>query len=175
MNPSVLELESTIYNKAIFSQDKKYRYKLTTTWDENKKKATIIMLNPSKASELKSDKTVMNVTNFLIDTNEYGSLSIVNLFAYISTDPTQLFHRNKELEEVNDKYILQAVEKSDLIIIAWGSYIKDHVKRKRKVEEMLKSYKYKIKCFKDDKGKKPRHPRDLTDKWTLDNYEFTFI
>lgn len=164
---------SVINSEAVFSDDKKYRYKLTRTWDKDKKKATIIMLNPSKASELKSDRTVINVTNFLID-NNYGSINIVNLFAYMPTEPKELSQRNNEFEKYNDKYIIESLEKSDIVIVGWGSDNKKYISRKRQVEELLKPHINKIKCFKDDKGKKSRHPRDLTEKWTLENYEFTF-
>ena len=138
----------------------------------DRKKATVIMLNPSKANELKMDRTVMNVSNFLID-NDFGGIDIVNLFAYMATDPSELSQREEKFEKENNEHILEAVTEADVVIIGWvrdkTSYIE---KRKREVEGMLIPYKNKIKCFKDDKGKTPRHPRDLNDKWTLVEYDF---
>jgi hypothetical protein len=60
------------------------------------------MLNPSKADMLKNDKTVMNVNNFLIDEN-YGSMTVVNLFAYRATDPKNLKYRNDEQDDLQMK------------------------------------------------------------------------
>lgn len=88
----VMILEKSIKSTAIVSDDGNYRYRLTRVWDNNKQSATVIMLNPSKANELKSDKTVMNLTNFLID-NNFGSVNIVNLFSYMTTDPSKLYER----------------------------------------------------------------------------------
>lgn len=93
----------------------------------------------------------------------------------MATKPKELSCKDKKFEKYNDKYVLDSIKESDVVIIGWGSDSKKYVIRKREVERILAAYKYKIKCFKNDKGKKPRHPRDLTYKWTLDNYEFTFI
>lgn len=168
----VKTLEKLIKSTATFSDNGLYRYKLTRIWDENKKKATVIMLNPSKANELKTDKTVMNVTNFLID-NRYGGIIIVNLFSYMTTYPNELKNRNEDYEKLNEKYILEAFEEADTIIIAWirngQKYIKDE---KEKIESKLVPYKNKTRCFVDGSGKIIRHPRDLGENWSLTEYKF---
>lgn len=169
----VQEIVKTIESKVILSDDGLYRYSLMRTWDKNKKKAAVIMLNPSKANVLKSDKTVMNVTNFLID-HDYGSLTIVNLFSYIATDSKKLTERNLDNEAPNDDYIRDVCSKADVIIVAWTKDRK-HVTRKREVEIILKEHEYKLKCFIDGAGNKPRHPRDLGENWSLGNYVFKYI
>ncbi|WP_217582107.1 DUF1643 domain-containing protein, partial [Lysinibacillus sp. GbtcB16] len=73
--------------EVFMSDNEKYRYQLTRTWDDTKDNATIIMLNPSKAELFITDKTVMNVQNFLIK-NNYGSMTIVNIFSYMTTNPS---------------------------------------------------------------------------------------
>lgn len=166
-------IERTIRSIAILSENNKYRYCLTKVWEENKQRATVIMLNPSKANELKYDKTVMNISNYLID-NDYGSMDIVNLFSYMTTYPNELGRREQKHEKYNDNYIIMAAERSNIIIIAWGSDSKKYITRKKEVENLLMPYKYKLKCFKDEEGKKPRHPRDLGKNWTLDEYDFMF-
>lgn len=167
--------KSTISNEAIFSDNEKYRYKLTKIWDEHKKKAIIIMVNPSKASELKSDRTVTNVTNFLVD-HDYGGLIILNLFAYMSSYTTELSKRENQYELKNIDYIIGSLKECNTVIIAWGSDNKKYITEKRKLEKILIQYDdINLKCFKDDHGKKNRHPRDLTDKWVLDDYTFNFI
>ena len=41
--------EKTIKSTVILSDNKKYRYRLIRTWDPTKKRAAVIMLNPSIA------------------------------------------------------------------------------------------------------------------------------
>lgn len=165
----VKEETAIIESKVIMSDNDLYRYLLTRTWEVNKPKATVIMLNPSKANMLKTDKTIMNVTNYLIE-NDYGSMTIVNLFAYMATDPKFLSQRDEAYESINNGFLIEAFENSDVIIIAWT---RDNYKtRKKEVIKLLGDYQRKVKCFQDSEGRKPRHPRDLGDKWTLVDYEF---
>ncbi|MDD3272350.1 MAG: DUF1643 domain-containing protein, partial [Syntrophomonadaceae bacterium] len=77
--------EHVIKNMVVYSDDEKYRYSLTKIWDEDKPKATFIGINPSDATELIMDKTVMNLTNHLVN-GGFGKVEIVNLFAYRSKD-----------------------------------------------------------------------------------------
>lgn len=171
----MVKIRSKIMNSiVVLSEDDKYRYCLTKIWEENKKRATVMMLNPSKANELKCDKSVMNISNYLID-NNYGIMDIVNLFSYMTIYPNELGQREQKYEKFNNQYITMAAERSDIIIIAWGSDSKKYITRKREVENMFIPYKYKLKCFEDEEGRKPRHPRDLGVKWTLEKYNFMFI
>lgn len=166
------KITANIESTAVLSDDGLYRYQLTRTWDRNKKKATVIMLNPSKADMLKTDRTVMNVNNFLVD-NDYGEMTVVNLFAYMTTDPKFLTEREEIHESLNNNFLIDAFEKADTIIVAWTR--KNYVTRKREVERFLQQYQEKVQCFGDKTGKKPRHPRDLGENWTLENYTFEFI
>lgn len=161
-------IENTIKSTVIFSNNDQYRYKLTRTWDEQKPQATVIMLNPSTADSLKTDKTVMNVNNFLID-NGYGSMTIVNLFAYISRNPKHLKNRKSKYEALNNDYLIKSFRSSDLIIIAWTR--DKYKKRKKEVENILVPYQNKVMCFQDTSRKSPRHPRDLGEGWTLVEYQ----
>ncbi|MBT2616123.1 MULTISPECIES: DUF1643 domain-containing protein [unclassified Bacillus (in: firmicutes)] len=170
----VKKIEKLIKSTVILSDDGLYRYQLSRVWDENKPKATVVMLNPSKADMLITDRTVMNVTNFLVE-NHYGSITIVNLFAYRATKPNFLNQRDKVHESFNNNYLKEAFFDSDVIIVAWVRDRDKYVTRKREVENLLLEYKGKIKCFEDGSGKKLRHPRDLGSKWNLVDYEFMFV
>lgn len=161
----VKEVSKTIECSAVFSEDGDYRYLLTRTWDKSKPKATVLMLNPSVADVLKMDRTIMNVMNYLIDSEEYGGLVVVNLFAYVSTDPKMLKHRDDDLEAKNNEYLDDTFDDSEIIIVAWT---RDNYKpRKREVKNKLQSYQDKIRCFEDASGTKPRHPRDLGEGWKM--------
>lgn len=167
---------STITSTAIFSDNKEYRYRLTRTWDANKNKGVLLMLNPSKATELFTDKTLMNVTNFLINA-DYGGIEVINLFAYMTPYTKFLMDRKMKYERFNDKYILEVVScvKNSLIIIGWGSDSRKYITRKKQVERMLYPYADKLKCFQDDRKRKPRHPRDYSESWSLVDYDFMYL
>lgn len=167
-------MEKTIKSTVVLSDDDNYRYKLTRVWDVEKPSATVVMLNPSKADMLVTDRTVMNVSNYLIQ-NGFGSLTVVNLFSYRTTDPKHLNQRDERQEVLNDGYLNQAFADSDVIIVAWIRDKDKYVTRKREVEKLLSAYSDRIKCFEDGKGKKLRHPRDLGSDWRLIDYEFMYI
>jgi hypothetical protein len=160
--------EATIQSKAVFSKDGKHRYLLERVWNEQKKKATIIMINPSIANELKTDITVCKVMNFLID-KDFGALRIVNLYSFISTDPSCLLTAKDATDESNDQYIKNATRDSDIVIIAWGIEKNKYKKRKEQVKNMLKDHKIKTKGFIDSEGRVGRHPSRLNE-FTLENY-----
>ncbi|MFZ3591336.1 DUF1643 domain-containing protein [Bacillus sp. DJP31] len=102
----------------------------------------------------------MKVSNFLIDKG-YGSLMIVNLFSYITTDPEGLSN-NKDITRIEtDIYIRKAIEDTDTIIMAWGSDKSKYVRRKKELLELLNTSTSTLMCFKDKENKMGRHPSRL--------------
>ena len=169
-NNMTTTVEANIKSIAIMSNNEEYRYRLTRIWDEKKEIAGIIMINPSKANALKTDRTIMNVMNYLIDKN-FGGVDVVNLFSFITTEQENLNQRNIVYENPNDYYISQMIEERSMIIVAWGSNNKEHNFRKNEVEIILLPYKNKLKCFRDKNGRNTRHPLHLTADWELVDYK----
>ncbi|MDN8592776.1 DUF1643 domain-containing protein [Paenibacillus sp. 11B] len=149
--------EASIQSKVIFSKDKRHRYLLERVWNSEKKKATVIMINPSFADELKTDVSVCKLMNFLID-NDFGALRIVNLYAFISTDPSALSNNSEAVGELNDQYIECSIADTDLIIIGWGIEKSKYTKRKAYIRNLLKKTNVEIKGFIDNEGRIGRHP-----------------
>lgn len=162
---NVIERESLISVKAVFSENEKYRYMLSKVWDENKPKAVMIGINPSKATHLKGDNTATNAMNYFID-NGYGTMIIVNLFAFMSTKIEGLSKREKLYEDLNNDYIKKACEEADMVLVAWG-YGKEHSDRKQEVVKILNQYRHKVKCFKTKANKKPCHLRVICEDWEI--------
>ncbi|KZL48024.1 hypothetical protein A2T98_20395 [Nodularia spumigena CENA596] len=98
---------------------KKYRYLLGRKWDENLPQVTFVMLNPSTADDQKDDRTLTRCITFAKSWG-YGSLEVVNLFAYRATDPDKLFQINDPVGSENNTWIQLAINRADLIIVAWG-------------------------------------------------------
>ena len=108
----------------------------------------------------------------------YGSIEIVNLFAYIATSPKDLKNFiKKEGEQVaigkeNNKYIQWATEKSELIVLGWGNNATGY----KRCEDVIKLLSGKdLKCLEINKSKQPKHPLfkkflDIPDETSLLNY-----
>jgi len=151
---------STIKTEVHFSEDGEHRYLLKKEWDKKKKKAMVVMINPSSADSMLIDHTTMYVINNLSKL-DFGSVDIVNMFSKIEVR-LNLKQRIEELVgEANDNYIEKSAAKADAIIIAWGrtgernGNIKE---RKQKILNMLKVHKDKIYEISDSKGSKSFHP-----------------
>lgn len=161
-------------SKAVFDRsntDFQYRYSLIKLWNEGLAKATIIMLNPSIADELKNDHSVNRCLNYLID-NDYGSLEIINLFAYIETDSKKLKTSEKYVGTENDIYISEAIKNSETIIVAWGS---DHDYKTRKKQVLSIIGNRPIKYFEDFSGRTiPTHISRLKNGFELRDYNSPF-
>ncbi|HWL13108.1 MAG TPA: DUF1643 domain-containing protein [Ureibacillus sp.] len=144
---------------AIF--DGKYRYSLSRTWDEGKGKVVFIMLNPSLADDIEDDQTTKRCINFSKKFG-YGSLEIVNLFAYITSQPSELrdLDKTEAIGRENYKYIVRALNNAEKIIVAWGENGTIH-QRHKEVEELIGSYD--IDCLGPlTRDGHPRHPLYLS-------------
>ncbi|MED1125539.1 DUF1643 domain-containing protein [Bacillus atrophaeus] len=166
---NVIEKKVTITSRALYSEDKSNRYLLERIWDDRLPIAAVLMLNPSIAGEIKTDRTVMNVINYLID-NGFGGVRIINLFSHVSTPQSGLKSRDVFQDSINNDYIEKAIEDSCTSIIAWtrGSY----THRKEEVLKLIEKYGDKVKIFVDEDGIEGRHPLHLKENWGLKDYNF---
>lgn len=106
---------------AIFDEHMKYRYSLTRDWNEKGPKVVFIMLNPSLANEKEDNRTTKRIINFAKKFG-YGSLEVVNLFAYITPKYIELkeLEKSEAIGRENYKYLIRALNSADKIIAAWG-------------------------------------------------------
>jgi len=143
---------STIKKSAVFSSCRKYRYSLTRAWNLTGNYVLFIGLNPSIADELIDDPTLKRCINFAKDWG-YGGLIMVNLFAYVSTHPSELKNTKLPIGKENDKHILKNHQKSQLTVIAWGNdgYLYD---RDKEVLAIIDS----PMCLNINKSGQPAHP-----------------
>ena len=108
-------------NECVFSADRRYRYVLKHTWEPlfPPKLCTWIGLNPSIADETQLDPTLRRIRAFSAAWG-YNGFIMINLFGLVSTDPDKLYAVDDPVGQENDRYILQAAQESDRIIVAWG-------------------------------------------------------
>ena len=143
---------STIKKSAVFSPCRKYRYSLTRSWNSAEDCVLFIGLNPSIADEINDDPTLIRCINFAKDWG-YGGLIMVNLFAYMSTHPTDLKKAKLPIGKNNNKHILKNHQKSQLTIAAWGN--DGHfLKRDKEVLRIINN----PMCLNINKSGQPAHP-----------------
>lgn len=139
---------------AVLSDCGQYRYVLSRAWDLTKDQLCFCMLNPSTADALQDDPTIRRCLGFAHQWG-YGSLVVVNLFAFRATSPTDLQHASHPVGPVNDKAILEAVEYADTVIAAWGVH-GQYLNRDAAVMELLRDHDvYYLGCTQDGS---PKHP-----------------
>lgn len=171
--------KTTIKSEAVFSDDGKHRFLLHKEWDKNKPKATIIMINPHSADTLNCDMTTMLVINNLNELG-YGSVDIVNMYSRISLKLYFRFNSDSDLLDVeNDEIILKSVEKTDKIIIAWGSIGNNSQRvksRQKEILELLEPYQDKIYIIQGENNSVETGFHPLTpcirNKWELEKINY---
>ena len=154
---------------AIFSADRRYRYRLTRRIDGGKGTVMFVMLNPSKADESRDDPTIGRCTGFA-KLWGYGLLYAVNLSPVVATRPTDLSASLPEPKSVflrNFDAVENTAAMSDLIVLAYGN----HVSRFRRpgrwrrrdsdIIVSLLSARRKLHCLGRTAKGHPRHPGRL--------------
>lgn len=116
-----------MFDSAIFSDDRVYRYQLTRMTSWQRTTCLFIMLNPSTADETKNDPTVARCIDFTKRWG-FGRLEVCNIFAYRATEPREL-RRLTEQQAVgpdNDHHIASAIGRADRVVCAWGNHGEMH-------------------------------------------------
>ena len=110
--------------RAIFSDDRRYRYMLYVEWDASLPKVSSIGMNPSIADENRSDPTITKEINYAKAWGA-GSFMKLNLFGVISSDPRILSQASDPIGDMNTpEFIAKHCDGSLFTVAAWGDYRK---------------------------------------------------
>jgi hypothetical protein len=121
------------------------------------------MLNPSIANQEINDPTVERCQKRAFNMG-LGGIEVVNIFALVSTDPGALYASQDPVGELNDKVIVSAAEKAEMIICAWGVHGKYRY-RGKEVEDLLRrSFEDKLFVLGLNYDGTPKHPLYLSYK-----------
>ena len=149
-----------------YSEGAANRSILTVTWDSNNTKTAVaIGINPSKANDNRSDKTLTTLGRFLA-ANGYKELKMFNIFESYSTDQSGINYKTAT-DFVTYK---SEFENADAIFIVWG-VAKSYKSEKEKIIEILKEYGDKIYCLKKD-NRYPLHPSRMSYECEISKYSF---
>ena len=110
---------------AIIDETGQYRYQLVREWEPADPRVLWIMLNPSTADGTEDDPTIRRCVGFAKAWG-FGSIEVVNLFAFRATEPDDLMallrYGGDAIGPENDDHILEAAEACGIIIGAWGAH-----------------------------------------------------
>ncbi|MBI2812102.1 MAG: DUF1643 domain-containing protein [Candidatus Melainabacteria bacterium] len=141
---------------ATFDRARRYRYKLWRKWDEQLPNVVFLMLNPSKADAEKNDQTIRTCIGIATRFG-FGSLEVVNLFAFCATYPEELRAAKNPIGKLNDRYIVDAMSTAEQVILAWGNH--GNIRgRSSEVLELISEHQSKLVCLGTTKSAQPRHP-----------------
>lgn len=143
---------------AVYSACEKYRYALRRDWADGNRRLLFVMLNPSTATELENDPTVHRC-EMRARMHGYSGFTVLNIFAYRATQPTDMKAQADPVGPENDAFIvaqLQEPETAD-VICAWGTHgaYKD---RGTRVLELFDKAKVTPKVLRLSKQGHPCHP-----------------
>ena len=142
---------------ATFDASRRYRYTLWRTWDSSLPRVAFIMLNPNTTDHRKDDPTLRRCIGFERSWG-FGSLLVVNLFAFRTPSPKMLARACAPVGPRNDHYLMYAARRANTIVLAWGTHgvLLD---RHQYVLEMLSTKtRRRLSCLGVTTGGYPRHP-----------------
>lgn len=147
---------------ASFSLDRIYRWRLWRVWNEAQRTTLVVIgLNPSTADEQEDDPTIRRCVGFA-KREGCGSLVMLNLFAYRTTNPRELTSlyllREDPVGKMNDAAIVEACTRPDVIVVAaWGNHGSMRG-RDQDVRALLMRHGVSLRCFGLTGEQSPRHP-----------------
>ena len=141
-----------------FSDCKRYRYTLTRHFAAigRKGRVAFVMLNPSTADANNDDPTVRRCVGYAYDWG-FADLEILNMFAYRSTDPENLFKATDPIGPENDQWIVKKLRTVDLVVCAWGAH-PTVIHREPRVLELIEIAGKTPTCLKRSDAGHPCHP-----------------
>lgn len=141
----------------------KYRYSLGRRWGDLMSRHVVwVMLNPSTADADIDDQTIRKCVRFSYREG-FGRLTVVNLYAYRSTDPSVMLRlaADEARGPENDAEVAAQARDADMIVCAWG------VPGGKLIPEAL--WPYRMKCYHLGltAGGAPKHPLYLANDTPL--------
>lgn len=147
---------------ATFSPCMLHRYELRRVWKPKARVMVFVGLNPSTADENTDDPTIRRILGFADDWG-FGTLVMLNAFAFRSTDPKALHARAARGREVigpdNDEAIRSTFEehRGTKLVMGWGAH-GTLLERGRDVARMALAVHGRPECFGLTQNGQPKHP-----------------
>ncbi len=145
-----------------FSPDRLYRYVLCIEWKPSLPTMFVCMLNPSTADEFKNDPTIERMER-RARKNGFGTLWVLNAFAYRATDPHELYDLDDPIGPGNDYWLTHAAwmarRPGSLFLVGWGTHVESVRKgRTQEILDILSANNCTPHALKINKDGSPSHP-----------------
>jgi hypothetical protein len=147
-----------VHRTALFSRDRRFRYRLGRPWGQGAA-VCFVLLNPSTADETREDATVRRCIGFARGLG-YGALEVVNLYAYVATDPAELRRAGYPVGRYNDRHVEAAVRECERVVLAWGAHAA-RLDRPAEVLGLLRDIGVEPCCLRVTASGHPEHPLRL--------------
>jgi len=154
-------VKAVIESEVVSDESGKHRYSFKRVWDAKKPILCVITIYPTNTSPTPNDITTMRIESNILAMPEYGGYTVVNLFSALSPeirkDSLIGLLRNSD----TDKYIREAAEQSEAIVISWGRIADTNpiaAKRRDEVMALLKKQTAKLMMIEDFIGRTGLHP-----------------
>jgi len=142
-------------SSAQLSSCKTYRYRLARWWG-TEPRVGFLMLNPSKADHVETDKTLETCIRFAKAWG-FDGLEIANLFAFRATDPRDMKMASDPVGPENDHHLETFLGEVNQVILAWGNNGLWRG-RDKAVLELLRNKGLPLWCLKISAQGAPEHP-----------------
>jgi hypothetical protein len=161
---AALSLPGLARGTAVFSSCGRYRYSLTREFGAGVGRVAWLLLNCSTATAEADDATIRRCINFSRAWG-YGTMEIVNLFAFRATDPRVMKAQKDPIGPENDRYILAAARSARTLVCGWGTH-GSFRGRDEEVMWMLRRVPVQPYCLEVTSDSFPRHPLYIASKAT---------
>jgi hypothetical protein len=139
-----------------YSDEAANRSILTVCWDSNNTKTAIaIGINPSKANDNRSDKTLTTLARFLA-ANDYKEFKMLNIFQSYSTQQDGI----KRTTVTDFETYKAEFQKADTIFIVWG-ISNQYRNEKKQILQFFKQFDKKLFCL-EKNNRYPLHPSRMS-------------
>jgi len=147
-----------VHRTALFSRGRRFRYRLGRRWGDGAG-VCFVLLNPSTADETREDATVRRCIGFAQNLG-CGALEVVNLYAYVATDPAELRRAGYPVGRYNDRHIEAAATECERVVLAWGVHAAK-LDRPGEVLGLLRRMGVEPHCLRLTASGHPEHPLRL--------------
>lgn len=114
------------------------------------------MLNPSTADASVDDPTV-KACIAIASANGYGSIYVVNQYAYRATSPSDLWSALDPTGKLNLRYVRRMMQSADTFVCAWGAQVKA-AQRTQQIRNIAAELSVPLYAFKRTEHGHPQHP-----------------
>ncbi|HKS16366.1 MAG TPA: DUF1643 domain-containing protein [Planctomycetota bacterium] len=127
--------------------------------------------NPSIAGKEFDDPSCTRMISFTAGFG-FGSLVLVNLVPFISTDPRGIPTREESVPDENGQWVMGAIEESSIVVAGWGVLRPPWDDWAQEMLAFMREFRPRLEvfCLGLTKNGFPRHPLYVHSKTELERY-----